>query len=188
MELLGDGSIRRLHLDLEQVNSAFAVSGDARAALRPEQGAPEETFIDLYAALATAPPSAVACCKQSNTYGTADRRVKDAGKGCRQAGSELSGRGAGRAGPQISQEKQAFAASRSTRSDPRRVSTQPPTEGLSLPPIRREGAVRPLVPARSLRSLDLSAGGRRPDLETDCHRARHHPFGAQHAGGLRAHP
>ena len=81
MKLLGDGSIRRLHLDLEQVNSAFAVSGDARAALWPEQGAPEETFIDLYAALATAPPSAVACCKQSNTYGTADRRVKDAGKG-----------------------------------------------------------------------------------------------------------
>ena len=29
MDLLGDGSIRRLHLDLEQVNSAFAASGDA---------------------------------------------------------------------------------------------------------------------------------------------------------------
>ena len=57
LDLLGDGSIRRLylHLDLEQVNSAFAASGDARAAARPERGAPEETFIDLYATLATAP-------------------------------------------------------------------------------------------------------------------------------------
>ena len=55
MDLLGDGSIRRLHLDLEQVNSAFASSGDTRAAARPERGAPEETFIDLYATLSTAP-------------------------------------------------------------------------------------------------------------------------------------
>ena len=55
MDLLGDGSIHRLHLDLEQVNSAFAASGDARTAARPERGAPEETFIDLYATPATAP-------------------------------------------------------------------------------------------------------------------------------------
>ena len=55
MDLLGDGSIRRLHLDLKQVNSAFAASGDARTAARPERGAPGETFIDLYATLATAP-------------------------------------------------------------------------------------------------------------------------------------
>ena len=32
MELLGDRPIRRLYLDLEHVNSAFATSGDARAA------------------------------------------------------------------------------------------------------------------------------------------------------------
>ena len=51
MDLLGDGSIRRLHPDLEQVNSAFATSSNTRAT-RPR---PEETFIDLYATLATAP-------------------------------------------------------------------------------------------------------------------------------------
>ncbi len=55
MDLLGDGSIRRLHLDLEQINSAFATSRDAQAAARPERGAPEETFIDLCATLVTAP-------------------------------------------------------------------------------------------------------------------------------------
>ena len=54
MDLHGDGSIRRLHLDLEQINSAFATSGDARAVARPERGAPEETFIDLCATLAPA--------------------------------------------------------------------------------------------------------------------------------------
>lgn len=52
-ELLGDGSIRRLHLSVGDVNEAFA--GDERAADRPERGEPEETFIDLYVALVSAP-------------------------------------------------------------------------------------------------------------------------------------
>ena len=42
MELLGDGSIRRLHLGLEQVNSAFATSGDARATAWTGRGAPRK--------------------------------------------------------------------------------------------------------------------------------------------------
>ncbi|PWE34347.1 regulatory protein NosR [Maritimibacter sp. 55A14] len=53
--LTGDGSVRELSLDLGQVNAAFEASGDTRAAARPAKGAPEETFIDLKAALVSVP-------------------------------------------------------------------------------------------------------------------------------------
>ena len=56
LELLGDGTVRRLSLDVGQVNEAFAASGDARAINRPEKGDPNETFIDLYTALVSVPP------------------------------------------------------------------------------------------------------------------------------------
>lgn len=52
-ELLGDGSVRRLHLTNADINDAFA--GDERAAARPEPGEPEDTFIDLHVALVSAP-------------------------------------------------------------------------------------------------------------------------------------
>jgi len=53
--LLGDGSVRRLTLSLEDVNHAFAASAGNAAAARPEIGAPGETFIDLYTAVASIP-------------------------------------------------------------------------------------------------------------------------------------
>jgi len=53
--LLGDGSVRRLHLTIGEVNDAFARSGNAAAAASPEPGDPDETFIDLYAAPVTIP-------------------------------------------------------------------------------------------------------------------------------------
>ena len=53
--LVGDGSVRRLHLSVGEVNEAFARSGDAEAAARPEPGDPDDTFIDLYTALVTIP-------------------------------------------------------------------------------------------------------------------------------------
>ena len=53
--LAGDGSVRALSLDLSQVNAAFEATGDPKAIARPERGAPEETFIDLRAALASVP-------------------------------------------------------------------------------------------------------------------------------------
>ena len=53
--LLGEGSIRRLHLTKGEVNEAFRSRGDATAAGRPERGAPEDPFIDLYVALASQP-------------------------------------------------------------------------------------------------------------------------------------
>jgi NosR/NirI family transcriptional regulator, nitrous oxide reductase regulator len=54
-ELLGDGSVRRLQLNIGDVNDAFAHSANEAAAQRPEPGDPKATFIDLYVALASAP-------------------------------------------------------------------------------------------------------------------------------------
>jgi len=48
--LLGDGSVRRLTLTVADVNQAFEKTGNAAAAARPEEGDPNDTFIDLYVA------------------------------------------------------------------------------------------------------------------------------------------
>ena len=53
--LSGDGSVRRMTLDIGQVNAAFEATGDARAIKRPEPGAPEDTFIDMHLALVSVP-------------------------------------------------------------------------------------------------------------------------------------
>ncbi len=53
--LLGEGAVRRLSLSLADINAAFAESGDPVAAARPEEGDPDEAFIDLYVALVTIP-------------------------------------------------------------------------------------------------------------------------------------
>ena len=53
--LIGDGSVRRLHLSVADINDAYDHSGNAEAAVRPEKGPPDDTFIDLYAAPATIP-------------------------------------------------------------------------------------------------------------------------------------
>ncbi|HTH17098.1 MAG TPA: 4Fe-4S binding protein, partial [Magnetospirillum sp.] len=54
-ELVGDGSIRRLHLTVGDVNRAFAERGDPRAAQRPEPGEDNDDFLDLYLAEVTTP-------------------------------------------------------------------------------------------------------------------------------------
>jgi NosR/NirI family nitrous oxide reductase transcriptional regulator len=53
--LLGDGSVRRLKITLDDINRAFEKSGNKEAAERPESGNPDDTFIDLYVALASVP-------------------------------------------------------------------------------------------------------------------------------------
>lgn len=55
MNLSGDGAVRRLTLDIGQVNQAFRDIGDEAAAARPEPGAAVETFIDMQAALVSVP-------------------------------------------------------------------------------------------------------------------------------------
>jgi len=53
--LSGDGSVRRMTLDIGQINQAFAATGDARVLKHEEPGEPDETYIDLQAALVSAP-------------------------------------------------------------------------------------------------------------------------------------
>jgi NosR/NirI family nitrous oxide reductase transcriptional regulator len=53
--LLGDGSLRRLKITVAEINKAFEVSGNPEAAANPERGNPDDTFIDLYTALASVP-------------------------------------------------------------------------------------------------------------------------------------
>lgn len=48
--LVGDGSVRRLILTLADVNKTFEKSGNAGAAAHPEEGDPDDTFVDLYVA------------------------------------------------------------------------------------------------------------------------------------------
>jgi NosR/NirI family transcriptional regulator, nitrous oxide reductase regulator len=51
----GDGTLRRLALDVGQVNAAFAALEDQRAAERPLTEAPETTFIEMQVALVSVP-------------------------------------------------------------------------------------------------------------------------------------
>ncbi|WP_103173572.1 NosR/NirI family protein [Paracoccus sp. SY] len=51
----GDGTLRRLSLDVGQVNEAFAANPDPRAAQRALTEPPETTFIDMQVALVSVP-------------------------------------------------------------------------------------------------------------------------------------
>ncbi len=55
MTLAGDGSVRRLTLDVGQINAAFEATGDEQVIKRPEPGDPEEMYIDMHTALVSAP-------------------------------------------------------------------------------------------------------------------------------------
>lgn len=48
--LVGDGSIRRLFLSVADINKAFEKAGNVGATAHPEEGDPDDTFIDLYVA------------------------------------------------------------------------------------------------------------------------------------------
>jgi NosR/NirI family nitrous oxide reductase transcriptional regulator len=48
--LIGDGSVRRLILTVAEVNKAFEKSGNTAAVAHPEEGDPDDTFIDMYVA------------------------------------------------------------------------------------------------------------------------------------------
>lgn len=53
--LEGDGTLRRLSLDVNQINSAFAAMDDPRAGRRALTEAPETTFIEMQTALVSHP-------------------------------------------------------------------------------------------------------------------------------------
>lgn len=53
--MAGDGTLRRLTLDVGQINAAFEATGDPRAIKRPINKDPETTYIDMHTALVSAP-------------------------------------------------------------------------------------------------------------------------------------
>lgn len=53
--MAGDGTVRRMTLDIGQINQAFADTGDTRVLKHAEPGAPDGTYIDLHTALISAP-------------------------------------------------------------------------------------------------------------------------------------
>ncbi|MBL4802904.1 MAG: regulatory protein NosR [Emcibacter sp.] len=53
--MLGDGSIRRLKLTNADINKAFIKQGNVKAIARPEKGADEDIFIDMYVASLAVP-------------------------------------------------------------------------------------------------------------------------------------
>ncbi len=64
--LLGDGSVRRLHLTVGDINAAFEKSGDAAAAA-PLVGAAETPFVDLYVARSACRPSVRSLLGEAST-------------------------------------------------------------------------------------------------------------------------
>ncbi|MBC2836510.1 NosR/NirI family protein [Paragemmobacter straminiformis] len=54
-QMEGDGTLRRLSLDVGQVNAAFAALEDKRAAERPQPEPPETTFVEMQTALVSVP-------------------------------------------------------------------------------------------------------------------------------------
>jgi NosR/NirI family nitrous oxide reductase transcriptional regulator len=53
--LLGEGSVRRLHLSVADINQAFERTGNQDAIDHPETGDADDIFIDLYAAIVSVP-------------------------------------------------------------------------------------------------------------------------------------
>ena len=76
LTLTGDGSVRRLSLDVAQINEAFDAQGDPRATARPEAGPEADTFIDLYMALADVPAIGRSLLGDAE-YGNLKNRLKE---------------------------------------------------------------------------------------------------------------
>ena len=77
--LVGDGSVRRLILTVADVNKAFEKSGNAGAVAHPEEGEPDDTFIDLYVAALAASQirSPARSCRATGPDGHRSRPLLD---------------------------------------------------------------------------------------------------------------
>jgi NosR/NirI family nitrous oxide reductase transcriptional regulator len=53
--LVAEGAVRKLILSIDEVNKAFDATGNLLAAEKAQQGAPDEIFIELYAAVVSVP-------------------------------------------------------------------------------------------------------------------------------------
>ncbi|MGX1501327.1 transcriptional regulator of nitric oxide reductase, partial [Labrenzia sp. MBR-25] len=76
MTLTGDGSVRRMSLDVAQINDAFVQQGDERAIKRPEEGPDTDTFIDLYLTLADVPSIGLSLLGEAE-YANLKKRLKE---------------------------------------------------------------------------------------------------------------
>ncbi|QDG79858.1 regulatory protein NosR [Labrenzia sp. PHM005] len=76
MTMTGDGSVRRMSLDVAQVNEAFVAQGDPRAIKRPEDGPDTDTFIDMYMGLANVPSIGLSLLGQRE-YDNLKNRLKE---------------------------------------------------------------------------------------------------------------
>ena len=76
LKLLGDGSVRRLSLDVSMVNRAFDDQAGGKAAGRPERGPADDAFIDLHAALVTIPTIGKSLLGDAE-YGNLQKRLKE---------------------------------------------------------------------------------------------------------------
>lgn len=76
MTLTGDGSVRRMSLDIAQINEAFVQQGDERAIKRPEDGPDTDTFIDLYLAVADVPSIGLSLLGEAE-YANLKKRLKE---------------------------------------------------------------------------------------------------------------
>ena len=63
--LIGDGSVRALHLTVGEVTQAFERAGEPEAVARPESPNPEDTFIELYMAPVSVPSIGVSLLGQA---------------------------------------------------------------------------------------------------------------------------
>lgn len=75
-DLIGNGAVRRLQLTIGDVNQAFLAQGNEKAIARPEKGADDETFIDMYAASLAVPAIARSLLGEQE-YKNYLRRLKD---------------------------------------------------------------------------------------------------------------
>lgn len=74
--LTGDGSVRRLSLDVAQINEAFRQQGDAKAIARPEHGPDTDTYVDMYVALADVPSIGLSLLGEAE-YANLKARLKE---------------------------------------------------------------------------------------------------------------
>lgn len=75
LALIGDGSVRRLKLNVQDVNDAFQAKGDPKAIARPEPGKPKDLFIELFAASLAVPSIAKSLLGEAE-YGNLKKRLK----------------------------------------------------------------------------------------------------------------
>ncbi|WP_442969926.1 4Fe-4S binding protein [Roseibium sp. Sym1] len=76
MTMTGDGSVRRMSLDVAQINDAFAQQGDARAIARPEDGPETDSFVDMYLALADVPSIGLSLLGEAE-FANLQKRLKE---------------------------------------------------------------------------------------------------------------